>query len=173
MCELHPAACKFQLVLMCHMTVTLKLGQRFTNLSSSSECWNLLPLTHLLSIISLAPCPGRIPAASVFIEDLILSEDDLGWDLEIGGLSAAVLSLRLRGAACDGCHERPSITQTLLCRPSKVLPFALYLFLNETSRAIVWNEKCLSFHLLPCQNNILKLWYQSRTVCAGYPIQSD
>lgn len=35
--------------------------------------------------------------AGVYIEDLILLEDDLGWDLELGGLSAAALLLQLWG----------------------------------------------------------------------------
>lgn len=34
---------------------------------------------------------------SVYIEDVILLEDDFGWDLEIDGLSAAVLFLQLWG----------------------------------------------------------------------------
>lgn len=50
---------------------------------------------YLLSLICLAPCSGKLPVASVYIEDLILLEDDLGWDLELGGLSAAVV-----GASC-------------------------------------------------------------------------
>lgn len=69
----------------------------FNHLSSSLKGWKLLSLTNLLSIISLVPCSGRIPAASIFIEDLILSEEDSGWDLEVGGLLAAVLSLHLWG----------------------------------------------------------------------------
>lgn len=47
------------------------------------------------SVICLAPCSGKLPAASVYIEDLILLKDDFGWDLEIDGLSASMLFLQL------------------------------------------------------------------------------
>lgn len=47
-------------------------------------------------------CPRRIPAASVFIEDLILSADGFGWDLETDGLLAAAFSAFVGGAACKG-----------------------------------------------------------------------
>lgn len=66
------------------------LGLRFNHLSSSLKHPKLLRSPYLLSVISLAPRPGQIPAARVFIEDLILSEDDFGRDLEIDGLLAAV-----------------------------------------------------------------------------------
>lgn len=57
----------------------------------------LMGSLYLLSVICLAPCSGKLPVVSVYIEDLILLEEDFGWDLEIDGLSAAVLFLQLWG----------------------------------------------------------------------------
>lgn len=52
---------------------------------------------YLVSVICLDSLPRKLPVVSVYLEDLILLQEDFGWDLETDSLSAAVLFLQLWG----------------------------------------------------------------------------
>lgn len=86
--------------------------------------WWVLRSLYLWSVICLAPCLGRIPVVSVYIEHLILLEDDLGWDLEIDSLLAAVLFLQLSGRRVwTLIHDRTENSACLLSLTTWLCPF--------------------------------------------------